>query len=593
MVKNILFFLVLSFSFLNASIDTEVYYTYEKNRFLDIKSIINKQHLFKTFQLYTPLTFGYDSKHNVFIKFDIKNNSNETINQVLVSKNTLVSKIVLYDNKGKELDKKGFLQESKNKNLYSVFPISLKPYEHKVYYLSFESPMTTLIINLDILEKSEFDRWYLKNLLFISMFFGGMLALCIYNIFVYFATSEKAYLFYTLCILATTFHHSAYTGILFLFTNIDYTFLVFKYSAIVVSLPMYFLGLFSKYYLETKKFNKINQIINFFLFIIPLSWIFFMLFPEYSKLRNLLSFIFLFYLLCIATYLAYCQIKQSYYVIAGWSLFFLSGILMVLSSSGTYNIFNRYPYIVEILLFAEAILFSIALSNKIRTLQTQVIILKNKKEQELKLEVAEKTKKLSSSLKEKQFLLKELNHRVKNNMQMILSLVRLQANNSDSEKLTSVLITIEGRISALGHLHELLYTQDDISTIKASDYFELLIDDLVSGHYIESEKMNFNFNLKGSIPVNQAIYCGLIINELVTNSLKHAFKDGNGEIKVWFEETIDKYILKYSDNGIGFELNNTSDSLGMTILTTLAEDQLEGELIIDTHNGMNLVLSWK
>lgn len=484
------------------------------------------------------------------------------------------------------------MHESKDRNLQAKFNISLKPYEEKTYYLLFESPLTTLIINLDLIDKIDYDRWYFKNILFIALFFGGMLALATYNIFVYFATKEIAYLFYSLCIVATSFHHSAYTGVLFLFANIEYSLLVFKYSFIVVSLPMYFLGLFSKYYLETINFTRINKTINFFLLIIPISWIFFTYFSEFSKFRNLLSFIFLFYLLCIAIYLAYKKIQRSYYIIVGWFLFFLSSIFMMLSSSGTYDIFKNYPYIVEVLLFMEAILFSIALSNKITTLQNEVILLKDQKEQELQIEVAQKTEKLSKSLQEKQLLLKELSHRVKNNMQMILSLIRLQSKEISSLEFKKVLMTIEGRIGALGHLHDLLYKQDDITSIKAHDYFGLLITDLINSHHIEEEKIHFRFELKGSLLVNHAIYCGLIINELVTNTLKYAFDDQKGDITLFFEEHIDSYRLKYSDNGKGCTFEENSNSLGMLIIHTLAEDQLEGDLELNSSDGLSMNLTW-
>jgi two-component sensor histidine kinase len=593
MRKNFLIVLLFFISFLNADIvSTKVFYTYENNKFLNIDNVINKPELFKEFQLKKPLSFGYDAKHNIFVKLILKNNSNTTLDRVFVSKNPLVSKVIYYDKNGQKLDTQGFLQESENKSIYSSFAILLNPYEEKIYYISFESPFTTLIINLDMMDKKYYENWYFKNILYIALFFGGMLALCIYNLFVYFATKDKAYLFYTLCILATTFHHSAYTGVLFLFANIEYTTLTFKYSAIIVSLPMYFLGVFSKYYLETKNFSKINTTINIFLIVIPLSWVFFIMFPEYSKFRNLLSFIFLFYLLSIAIYLAYKKVQQSYYVIAGWFLFFLSGIFMMLSSSGAYDIFIHYPHIVEFLLFTEAILFSIALSNRIRSLQNQVITLKNKREQELKIEVEEKTKKLSKSLKEKQLLLKELNHRVKNNMQMILSLIRLQSKESNTKELTTALLTIEGRISALGHLHELLYRQDNVLSIKAEDYFELLIDDLVRSYDTTSQNITFSFNLKGSLFASHAIYCGLIINELITNSLKYAFDNKEGEITIFFEEQKENFVLKYSDNGIGYEPVEKSESLGMLIVTTLAQVQLEGDLKIDSTNGTNITLVW-
>lgn len=265
---------------------------------------------------------------------------------------------------------------------------------------------------------------------------------------------------------------------------------------------------------------------------------------------------------------------------------------MVLSSSGTYNVFTHYPYIVELLLFSEAILFSIALSNKIRDLQKELILVKNKKEKELEEKVAQKTAKLSKSLEEKHLLLKELNHRVKNNMQMILSLIRLQSAELQPSEVKDTFITIEGRIGALGHLHDLLYRQNDISSINVEDYFHLLIDDILNSYSMTQTDINFDFNTKGTILVDHAIYCGLILNELITNSLKYAFSSNQGLITILFEEQEKNYFFQYRDNGIGFEYDKDSESLGMLIISILAQDQLEGDLHIDGTNGMHMTLTW-
>lgn len=294
MLKNFLFLLLYCSSFLYANeITTQQYYTYEKNTYISLDDIRDKQDIFQSFTLDTPISFGYDPKHNVLVRFIIKNHSNKKVDTLLVSKNPLVSQIIFYNQKGDELFTKGFLHKSKQKDIHATFPITLEAYEEKTYYLSFKSSITTLIVHLELFDHLSYEEWNFYNFLYLILFFGGMIALLIYNIFIYFATKDKAYLFYTLCIGATAFHHSAYTGFLFLFLDTNLTLLTFQYSFIVMSLPMYFLGLFSKYYLETKKFHKINQTINIFLIIIPLSWIFFTFFPEYMKFRNLISFIFL------------------------------------------------------------------------------------------------------------------------------------------------------------------------------------------------------------------------------------------------------------------------------------------------------------
>ena len=155
---------------------------------------------------------------------------------------------------------------------------------------------------------------------------------------------------------------------------------------------------------------------------------------------------------------------------------------MFLSSLGIYNFYDVIPYFIEIFLVFEAIIFSIALSDRIKELQkekdnAQNSLIKQQKTETKRLEkmVDDKTIALKSTLVEKEILLKELNHRVKNNMQTIISLIRLQNDEIEDVKINMLLSTIQNRISAMSHLHELLYQKDTIKFVDANEYFERII----------------------------------------------------------------------------------------------------------------------
>ncbi|MEA3352297.1 MAG: ABC transporter substrate-binding protein [Campylobacterota bacterium] len=215
---------------------------------------------------------------------------------------------------------------------------------------------------------------------------------------------------------------------------------------------------------------------------------------------------------------------------------------------------------------------------------------KKNEKKKLELKVKKRTNELNSSLDEKALLLKELNHRVKNNMQMIISLLRLQSDRTEDEKLNEVIITIQNRINAMSKLHELLYNQDSVRSLDTYEYFERLIDELEDS--IENE-VEISLIIETDLNIEQAIYCGLILNELVTNSLKYAFVDSEDkQIYISLTKEGNWYTLIVKDNGKGYNQKTSKDSLGLTIVKRLVDRQLDGSMIIDSSNGVNTKITW-
>jgi two-component sensor histidine kinase/ABC-type nitrate/sulfonate/bicarbonate transport system substrate-binding protein len=224
-----------------------------------------------------------------------------------------------------------------------------------------------------------------------------------------------------------------------------------------------------------------------------------------------------------------------------------------------------------------------------------ILLYKNvqqKKNEKKKLErqVKEKTNELNISLDEKSLLLKELNHRVKNNMQIIISLLRLQSDRTEDIKLQDAIITIQNRINAMSKLHELLYKQDTTISLDTYEYFEKLIDELNDS--IDND-VDISLTVETELNIEQAIYCGLILNELVTNSLKYAFRDTeNKKISINLKEEDNWITLTIQDNGKGYDQETTKDSLGLTVVKRLVDRQLDGNIAIDSSNGVNTIITW-
>ncbi|MGC9517277.1 MAG: PAS domain S-box protein [Methanomicrobiales archaeon] len=206
--------------------------------------------------------------------------------------------------------------------------------------------------------------------------------------------------------------------------------------------------------------------------------------------------------------------------------------------------------------------------------------------------------KLIEALSEKEILLKEIHHRVKNNLQIISSLLRLQSRYIEDEKIGEILNDSQNRVRSMSMVHEKLYQSEDLSKIDLEEYVNNLVTELFRSYSKSAGRVKLNVEVcKILIDADKAINFGLIINELLSNSLKHAFPDNReGEIFVkFYQNRFYHYILKIIDNGIGlpddFDCSN-SKSLGMRLINNLC-NQLNGDMEIICHNGTTFVITFK
>ncbi|MGF7117914.1 sensor histidine kinase [Methanobacterium oryzae] len=207
---------------------------------------------------------------------------------------------------------------------------------------------------------------------------------------------------------------------------------------------------------------------------------------------------------------------------------------------------------------------------------------------------------LISSLNEKDLLLKEVHHRVKNNMQIISSLLNLQSNYIENKEHLEVFKESQGRVKSMALVHEKLYRSKDFERIDFADYIKSLASNLSCSYRIPN--IDFNINIGNiSLDINNAIPCGLIINELVTNSFKHAFKaaknhvDKSNKIYIEFFKEEEGFTLIVGDNGMGFPENlnfKNTHTLGLQLVNTLVE-QLEGNIKLDRRDGTTFIISFK
>ena len=212
--------------------------------------------------------------------------------------------------------------------------------------------------------------------------------------------------------------------------------------------------------------------------------------------------------------------------------------------------------------------------------------------------------KILASLEEKGILLQEIHHRVKNNMQVIASLLDLQLDYVQGRQPQEIFSDIKNRIKSMALVHERLYLSQDLSKIDFHDYLATLINNLYRFYNVNTARVVLKLDVSNvAINIDTAIPCGLIVNELITNALKYAFpNDRAGELYVLFRQTgqddegKDGFELIVKDNGIGIPEDldlKELKSLGLHLVTTLVEHQLQGTIELDRTNGTDFKIRFR
>jgi two-component sensor histidine kinase len=244
-----------------------------------------------------------------------------------------------------------------------------------------------------------------------------------------------------------------------------------------------------------------------------------------------------------------------------------------------------------------------AYSDQYRWYNTYLVIAKDNGSDvtiELDEDITEKklaSEKLSEALKEKEILLKEIHHRVKNNFQIISSLLRLQQSKLKDRDMKDMLLESENRVKSMAMVHESLYRSEGLASIDFAAYVRNLMKNLVEAYSGRTRLVKFNIEANNCmVGVDEAIPCSLIITELVSNSFKHGFDDSmKPEINISLSLEDEQYTLIVKDNGVGFTdsfFNKESDTLGIMIITTLAK-QIGGKVQFHNNPGAETIINFK
>lgn len=462
---------------------------------------------------------------------------------------------------------------------------------------------------------------YNQKLSFIQSLIIGILILALYNLFLFFITKDASFIKYS--ITQTLF------ALLWINTY-GFSVYAFEFSLTILRFLDNFLSLlyilsyvwFSRAYLNTKnkdlKMNFYLIVLQYFIAVYIVLYIILSIFNFHTadyygsffvtKIISPIGVI----LLLISIIRAFIKKNRdvNYFVVAT-TIFIISIIITNLAALQLIpkNILSQNMILFGAIL--EAILFSIGLASKINQTQKEKeeaqkkLFIQLKENQIIKddfskglekqvlertIELKEKNKKINTTLQEKEAVIKEIHHRVKNNLQLMYSFMSLQANRANNNEIKKAISENKGRIKTLAIVHDKLSLSQNAETIDIQTYLPGIVDRLSTLSYKGSINVNCEI-VSLNLPLKKAIYVGLIVNEILTNTLKYADFNSKSNITFYIKANIDNSKLNftlYDDGPSNSNYVKRQNSLGELIILDLAK-QLKAK--IDVNNNFKYYIS--
>jgi len=564
---------------------------------LDIQEII-KKNLFQTYPSHY-INIG-TSQDSIWIKLKLRNPTQQAIEKLLILTSSLLEHITLY--KEGKLDSpaiKGVSNiDTVHTTLLPYFTINLEPNSSQTYYLKVNSFYEPVDFGLKLQDKNEYLAQDRAEQFVNIMLIGMVLALMLYSFLVSFYTKDKSYSFYSFYLFFLVYQQLTYLGLTQIyfppyFVTIDIAIPVIKIGLLIITS-----SLFAMYFLKIERRPLLHMGYKFFIYISLLEMIV-LSFPSLYNLDIVIltgALFIVFNLLAgIFTYLV--GDKQARLFIVGFGIVFASYVLMILDALGITSIMQNFRNLLMFGTAFEALILTLAFADRF-------IILKEEKEKLdghlltetknrasiIETEVIEKTQELNHALDIKELLIKEVHHRVKNNLQIILSMIRLQNDEIEDEEISKKFIDLENRINAISKTYNMLLFKDDLEEIDMQEYIDSLLADVHNTLHIQEQEICIRTDIDVIVPLRESVYLGLIVNELVTNAYKYAFENNIGSIYISLHHNEEDYILTIEDDGKGFVVDKNKKTLGLKLIHSLVYDQLGGEMEVHTNSRTKYII---
>lgn len=506
------------------------------------------------------------SKGSFWFKLNIKNLSSKE-DFILSVNESFYEKFELYD--GNKLSSTFLRQKIENRDIKDnklSLKVKIKNNESKTLYIKLNAKFA-YFGNFVLYEDSSFYLSKFFNIdTFFVLLFGIFIYIFIFNIFLYQKLKERIYLYYVGYIFFLFIYIFNISGFIAYFGLSEY---LYKLQA-SSSFALGFLTLFSLKLLDVKKhlplFNRISKFIAISSFVVGILT-FFSFYP-WIQISVIIYYLTLVLLILISIILSFRNNLKNIIYAMTISLYSVILIIRVFMIEGLveHNHFTRYS-IYYVTAF-EVIIFALILSNRYSELKDEVIntqeaLINEKTTNQLSLEknIKERTKEISKLLEEKNLLLKELHHRVKNNFHMLIGLLWLEFKKKDKNKID--LDVLINRINAMSAVHEQLYSSKDLTNIDIKSYLNCIISNIS----YDSSKIKVIQNINNiSLESENALFLGIILNEILTNIIKHNKKSERLNVNIELKKQNDYFEFIVKDDGLGFNESDTKKGLGLKLI---------------------------
>jgi len=533
-----------------------------------------------------------------WIRIKLKNSSNSTINKLLILTSPILEEIALYT--PNHLDKpilKGVAHLTKeHSTIFPTYSIELQAGDSKEYYIKVKNRWTPVEFSIFIKNKKVYFEEDKIEQIIKSMLLAMIIILMIYTLLLSIYTKDKSYLYYGFYLLTLSYQQATYLGLAQLYLPLYYSINIeIRLPVTEVSIMIISASIFASSFLKTINIPYLHKIYRGFI-VVALLQITILNIPIFYNLGIVMfTSILLIIFNIIAATISYRRgNQQARLFILGFTMVSIAYLTIISDSFGFTTIIEYFPNILMWATTLEALILTLAFADRYTILQAQKEEEDRDRERIIKAEVIEKTAQLKQALKSKELILKEVHHRVKNNLQIIISMIRLQNDKIADRDVSEKFNNLENRINAIAKTYNMLLVDDNLDEIDMEEYIDSLLGDIEESMCDTHYNIEIETEIEASLPLRKSVYIGLIINELVTNSYKYAFENiEKGLIYISLFKKNQEYILTIKDNGRGFLYNEESKSLGLKLIQALVSEQLKGEIEMQTDNSTQYTIRFK
>lgn len=479
------------------------------------------------------------------------------------------------------------LPQSQNKlnHFVPAFEIPIHQLGSPELYLKVKSRWT-MSISPSLKTKEVFHKERTNVYFIAALLLGGLICMAIYNLFLFFSIRDFSYLLYVLALLSTVLTQGYLTGFFIHYLSPEWPEFSFRIPVIVMATTCIFSTWFALEFLNLKKSDGLMYYILLISIVFPVLTIGLEIleFDYLSRKITVIENLVLAFIIYISSVYGLIKGKKiALYFNVAWTLYLIGVVLYGLNKVGIIPANAYTENFAHLGSFVEVMVLSFALGYKYNLVRLEKEKLEQQTREELEALVKIQTIELEASLEEKEVLLREIHHRVKNNLQIVISLLDLQVASAKNSKNKKALMQSKSRVYSMSLIHQKLYQSNNLARINLKSYLEELF------YYVKSSYANTEVPIEYIVTIQdvelsltQAVPLGLIANELLTNSLKYGLREDGSDNQIQLMTHLEGQNLELivADSGDGFEQTKNQDiknSLGLFLITSLNR-QLRGDV---------------